>query len=139
MSAATLKTVARCVAGYVFLNSITSLLLTPFFGIPSGVYKLHHRIMHHVVSSLQHLVLVLHLQNVVGVNTPKMEPVSFFPIMCLSEESTLILRRICMQEDNGAPRDLSSTEPYQRDSILHFLLCGPCLPDDGRVSVHAED
>ena len=28
------------------------------------------------------------------------------------------------QEDNAAPLDLSSTEPYQRDNFLHFLRCG---------------
>ena len=37
-------------AEYPFRNAIASLLLTPLFGIPSGVYRLHHRVMHHVVS-----------------------------------------------------------------------------------------
>ena len=38
-------------AEYPFRNAIASLLLTPLFGIPSGVYKLHHKVMHHVVST----------------------------------------------------------------------------------------
>ena len=27
-----------------------------------------------------------------------------------------------VQEDNWYPKDLSSTEPYQRDNFVHFLL-----------------
>ena len=38
-------------AEYPFRNAIASLMLTPLFGIPSGVYRLHHRVMHHVVSA----------------------------------------------------------------------------------------
>lgn len=38
-------------AEYPFRNAIASLLLTPLFGIPSGIYKLHHKVMHHVVST----------------------------------------------------------------------------------------
>jgi hypothetical protein len=29
------------------LNSFSSLLLSPFFGIPSGIYYIHHCVMHH--------------------------------------------------------------------------------------------
>ena len=25
------------------------------------------------------------------------------------------------------PKDLSSTEPYQRDNLAHFFMCVPCL------------
>jgi hypothetical protein len=52
-------------------------LLAPLFGVPPGVYRLHHVIMHHV-------------------------------------------------EDNAAGWDLSSTEPFQRDSALSFVRCGGC-------------
>ena len=38
-------------AEYPFRSAIASLMLTPLFGIPSGVYRLHHRVMHHVVSA----------------------------------------------------------------------------------------
>lgn len=31
-----------------FLNAYVNWVLTPFYGIPSGVYKLHHVVMHHV-------------------------------------------------------------------------------------------
>jgi fatty acid desaturase len=31
-----------------FLNNYVNWILTPFYGIPSGVYKLHHVVMHHV-------------------------------------------------------------------------------------------
>jgi fatty acid desaturase len=48
-------------------------LLSPFFGVPCGLYYLHHVVMHHT-------------------------------------------------EGNRAGRDLSSTEPYQRDRLLHFLM-----------------
>lgn len=54
------------------LNLVVPVLLAPFFGVPSGMYRLHHCVMHHV-------------------------------------------------ENNGVGRDLSSTEPYQRDNFLHFL------------------
>ncbi|KAK9827672.1 hypothetical protein WJX81_006702 [Elliptochloris bilobata] len=59
--------------GYELLNYIAPYLLAPLFGVPSGLYTLHHVIMHHT-------------------------------------------------EDNHAPHDLSSTEAFQRDNPLHFLL-----------------
>ena len=55
------------------INAIVPLLLSPFFGVPSGMYHLHHCIMHH-------------------------------------------------SENNLKGWDLSSTEPYQRDSVCHFLI-----------------
>eukprot|EP00887_Chlorella_sp_A99_P005783 scaffold1.g5783.t1 len=57
--------------GWGALNQLVPFVLAPFFGVPSGMYRLHHCVMHHV-------------------------------------------------ENNGAGRDLSSTEPYQRDNPLHF-------------------
>lgn len=33
---------------YDFLNAYVTWVLTPFYGIPSGVYKLHHCTMHHI-------------------------------------------------------------------------------------------
>ena len=45
----------------------------PFFGIPCGMYKYHHIVMHH-------------------------------------------------KENNIHPKDLSSTMPYQRDNVFHFLF-----------------
>merc|ERR1712216_872201 len=60
--------------GSVFaaLHAYAPYVLCPFFGLPSGCYRLHHVIMHHL-------------------------------------------------EDNVFPWDLSSTMPYQRDNLLHFL------------------
>jgi len=55
-----------------WLNGYVNWLMAPFFGIPSGVYKLHHVVMHHV--------------------------------------------------ENNHALDISSTETYQRDSLLHFLM-----------------
>ena len=55
------------------LNAAVAGLLSPFFGMPSGLYCLHHIVMHHV-------------------------------------------------ENNRAGWDLSSTEEYQRDNLLHFLV-----------------
>ncbi|GBF88896.1 fatty acid desaturase [Raphidocelis subcapitata] len=54
------------------LNWLTPYVLAPLYGLPSGAYRLHHCVMHHV-------------------------------------------------EDNTAPYDLSSTEPFRRDSPLAFL------------------
>jgi len=54
-----------------FLNYWAEWIMAPFFGIPSGVYTVHHCVMHH-------------------------------------------------GEDNG-DLDMSSTEGFQRDNILHFL------------------
>ena len=66
--------------------------LCPFFGIPPGMYRLHHVVMHHI-------------------------------------------------ENNVFDEDLSSTEPYRRDSFAHWLVyfarCAPlllrtptCVPPD---------
>jgi len=55
-----------------FLNNYVNYLLTPFYGIPSGVYRIHHVIMHH--------------------------------------------------NENNHEWDISSTETYQRDSLLCFLM-----------------
>ena len=55
------------------LNALPSYVLGPLFGIPPGMYHLHHIVMHH-------------------------------------------------NEQNVFPWDISSTEKYQRDSILHFVL-----------------
>jgi len=54
------------------LNQALALVLPPLFGLPWGVYRIHHVLMHH-------------------------------------------------SGNNGAGMDLSSTEPYQRDSFLQFL------------------
>jgi hypothetical protein len=65
---------ANCAhAEYGWLNGVAAHLLAPLYGVPSGLYALHHRGMHHC-------------------------------------------------EGNAARRDLSSTEPYQRDSLLHFVM-----------------
>jgi hypothetical protein len=34
------------------LNAITPLILSPFFGIPSGIYYIHHCVMHHSENNL---------------------------------------------------------------------------------------
>jgi fatty acid desaturase len=59
-----------------FLRPLMTWIMAPFYGIPTGMYRVHHIAMHH-------------------------------------------------KENNAYPYDLSSTEPYQRDSALHFLhyLC----------------
>jgi len=57
---------------FEFLNRLPSVVLCPLFGIPAGMYRLHHVIMHHV-------------------------------------------------ENNQFPLDASSTEPYQRDNVWHFV------------------
>lgn len=54
------------------LNSFVCWIMAPFYGIPSGVYRLHHVIMHH--------------------------------------------------RENNHELDISSTETYQRDSLLCFLM-----------------
>jgi len=56
---------------FAALNSWVVWILAPFYGIPTGVYKLHHVVMHHV--------------------------------------------------ENNHELDISSTETYQRDSLLSFL------------------
>ena len=55
------------------MNTMVPLVVSPFFGMPSGMYYLHHVIMHH-------------------------------------------------SENNLNQWDLSSTEPFQRDKITHFLF-----------------
>jgi fatty acid desaturase len=55
-----------------FMNYVPSVVIAPFFGLPSGGYWTHHILMHH-------------------------------------------------KENNEVGGDLSSTEPYQRDSFVHFL------------------
>merc|ERR1719231_1553029 len=57
---------------YAFLNGYLQYVMAPFMGIPTGMYHLHHVVMHH-------------------------------------------------KENNVFPWDLSSTEPYQRDNLLHFV------------------
>lgn len=59
-------------AEYAWLNSMAAHFLAPLYGVPSGLYSLHHMVMHHA-------------------------------------------------EGNRAAYDLSSTEPYQRDNLLHFM------------------
>jgi hypothetical protein len=59
--------------GGQWLDSAVMAALTPLFGVPCGLYHLHHVVMHH-------------------------------------------------SEANRAGRDLSSTEPYQRDRLDHFAL-----------------
>ena len=54
------------------LNNVLTIVLPPLFGIPWGLYRIHHVLMHHA-------------------------------------------------ENNKDGMDLSSTERYQRDSVLHFL------------------
>mmetsp|Transcript_29012 Transcript_29012/g.66669 ORF Transcript_29012/g.66669 Transcript_29012/m.66669 type:complete len:379 (+) Transcript_29012:68-1204(+) len=53
------------------LNEAITWVFAPFFGIPCGLYKLHHVVMHHI--------------------------------------------------ENNHKLDISSTEPYQRDSLWHFF------------------
>lgn len=36
-------------ADYSLLNQVAPMLLAPLFGVPCGLYKLHHVIMHHAV------------------------------------------------------------------------------------------
>ena len=55
------------------LRYFLSCVMCPFFGIPPGMYRLHHIVMHHL-------------------------------------------------ENNVFGKDLSSTDPYQRDNIFHFLI-----------------
>jgi len=57
---------------YEYLNYIVPFILSPLYGVPSGVYKLHHCVMHHL-------------------------------------------------ENNVFPWDVSSTEPYQRDTIFGYI------------------
>ena len=58
-------------SGLAWFNHVAPYVLCPMFGIPSGMYYLHHIVMHHC-------------------------------------------------HDNCIPYDVSSTEPYQRDNLLHF-------------------
>jgi len=55
-----------------FLRYFMCWVMAPFYGIPTGIYRTHHIMMHH-------------------------------------------------KENNMFEKDLSSTEPYQRDSLVHFL------------------
>ncbi len=41
---------AVLLAGWGFLNYVAPSLLCVLFGVPSGAYRLHHCVMHHVVS-----------------------------------------------------------------------------------------
>ena len=97
----------RC-AGCQALNFVAPHLLAPLFGVPSGLYTLHHVIMHHTVgagilrASAAQCPVMTHAQYITGTYDPAVR-----------------------QEDNHA-RDLSSTEPYQRDNTLHFLLYAAC-------------
>lgn len=76
-------------AGYRLLNLVAPLILAPLLGVPPGMYRLHHCIMHH-------------------------------------------------SGNNRWSLDASSTERYQRDNPLHFLMCVPevlykrCTPSAGR-------
>lgn len=137
-------------------------VLCLLYGVPSGFYRLHHCIMHHVVSSCE-----------AGGPEPQKTPVSGAQAMevglgrhagsspthvhdpCRGHACALaswlpcaasmdgmgaalplcthppVTQPACVpcmhtraQEDNAAPLDLSSTEPYQRDNFLHFLRCG---------------
>lgn len=55
----TCLTQATVPAGCALLNWATPLLLAPFFGVPSGMYRLHHTVMHHVVRpGAAHLYIV---------------------------------------------------------------------------------
>ena len=83
------------------LNWATPLVLAPLFGVPSGMYRLHHTVMHHVVRP--------------GAD---MLPVCLLCAGLLALIHTLHLA----QEGNHPPKDISSTEAYQRDSIPHFFL-----------------
>ncbi len=74
--------------------------LTPMFGLPIGSYNLHHCLMHHQVSGGHNGMMHRHTGN------------------CRGAE----LKTATSQEDNQFPTDVSSTEPYQRDNLGHFLL-----------------
>ena len=102
--------------GNVFFHLLTVLVVAPLFGVPSGMYPLHHRIMHHVVRRLSSCTIyawmailnLLRLRSADGI----------LPSVCAMRNS---VDGPAVQESNGQGRDLSSTEQYQRDNILHFL------------------
>jgi len=71
MHYATHRTLFDKSKGGWMLNHLPHHVTCMFFGIPPGMYKLHHTIMHHM--------------------------------------------------ENNASYDISTTEPYQRDSVLHFI------------------
>lgn len=48
-------------AGNSVFHFVTVMLLAPLFGVPSGMYPLHHRIMHHVVSNFRPICLPVQL------------------------------------------------------------------------------
>ena len=96
----------RYAADAGLLNFVAPILLAPLFGVPSGMYKLHHKVMHHVVRALLPLTQIICL------------------FSCALLQYTLLkVSVVCYQEGNNQPLDLSSTEPYQRDSLLQFLRC----------------
>lgn len=39
-------------ADYRWLNHVAPMLLAPLFGVPCGLYRLHHCVMHHAVSHI---------------------------------------------------------------------------------------
>ena len=96
-------------AGVGPLNTLGPYVLAPFFGVPCGMYNLHHCIMHHTVM----------FRSVCTV------------CACVPSWLRAFRRRpghMCLdhpQEDNRAPFDVSSTEPFQRDNVLHFLWFAP--------------
>jgi len=40
----------HCDAEWGWLNYVASYVLGPLYGLPCGMYRLHHKVMHHVVS-----------------------------------------------------------------------------------------
>lgn len=155
-------------AEYPFRNAIASLMLTPLFGIPSGVYRLHHRVMHHVVSTRSDLssseapdvqkkrgpcvtsatsacVCCFRLawrkvaasNNIIPGQQGRAAELSLHTArhsvvlqLSTSRAAQELLydwipgpdKHGCLQEDNMNPKDLSSTEPYQRDNLAHFFM-----------------
>ena len=43
----------RLIAGYGVINLLVPLIIAPLYGVPCGMYKIHHKVMHHVVSQCQ--------------------------------------------------------------------------------------
>lgn len=86
------------------MNHLTEWILAPIFGMPCGVYNAHHCVMHHGVNLL-FLPCLLILLSLMG---------DVFA-------DSLLRHVLCCQEDNGE-LDLSSTELFQRDNFLHFLM-----------------
>ena len=113
-------------AEYPFRNAIASLMLTPLFGIPSGVYRLHHRVMHHVVSARSDLSRI---------TAPTMQKSwhacaisATFACVCCSEACELAWRELAAS-NNIIPAQQG------RAAALVFACC---LPISGHVAANQQ-